>query len=203
MELGHTFLKTMREKTDRAMMFLEESEGEQLKEEVDTQLSQLESLIRALRTELSTTEKSIQLSKDFLDKYKAQSQWLTETKSLLASPVEPKAELYQKKAQLAKYKVSKHRSLMTLLHSLKPVSESQCISGLHCKPSLTLLNILVFFKTIQQSIQSHESAVRSVIERGEALLETIRDPSINENICKLKADYQDLCNDAKVLSSFI
>lgn len=107
MELGHTFLKTMREKTDRAMTFLEESEGEQLKEEVDTQLSQLESLIRALRSELSTTEKSIQLSKDFLDKYKAQTQWLTETKSLLASPVEPKAELYQKKAQLAKYKVSK------------------------------------------------------------------------------------------------
>lgn len=107
MKMGHTFLKTMREKTDRAMMFLEESEGEQLKEEVDTQLSQLESLIRALRSELSTTEKSIQLSKDFLDKYKAQTQWLTETKSLLASPVEPKAELYQKKAQLAKYKVSK------------------------------------------------------------------------------------------------
>lgn len=107
MELGHTFLKTMREKTDRAMTFLEESEGEQLKEEVDTQLSQLEGLIRALRSELSTTEKSIQLSKDFLDKYKAQTQWLTETKSLLASPVEPKAELYQKKAQLAKYKVSK------------------------------------------------------------------------------------------------
>lgn len=107
MELGHTFLKTMREKTDRAMTFLEEPEAEQLKEEVDTRLSQLEALIRALRSELSATEKSIQLSKDFLDKYKTQSQWLTETKSLLASPVEPKAELYQKKAQLAKYKVIK------------------------------------------------------------------------------------------------
>ncbi|XP_073726049.1 nesprin-1 isoform X5 [Misgurnus anguillicaudatus] len=156
MELGHTFLKTMREKTDRAMTFLEEPEGEQLKEEVDAQLSQLENLIRALRSELGTTEKSIQLSKDFLDKYKTQKQWLTETKSLLASPVEPKAELYQKKAQLAKY------------------------------------------KTIQQSIQSHESAIRSVIEKGEALLETIRDPIISENIGKLKTDYQDLCNDAKV-----
>lgn len=105
MELGHTFLKMMREKTDRAMTFLEEPEAEKLKEEVDTRLSQLEALIRALRSELSATEKSIQLSKDFLDKYKTQSQWLTETKSLLASPVEPKAELYQKKAQLAKYKV--------------------------------------------------------------------------------------------------
>ncbi len=107
MELGHTFLKTMREKTDRAMKFLEEPEAEQLKEEVDTRLSQLEALIRALRSELSATEKSIQLSKDFLDKYKTQTHWLTETKSLLATPVEPKAELYQKKAQLAKYKVSK------------------------------------------------------------------------------------------------
>lgn len=107
MELGHTFLKMMREKTDRAMTFLEEPEAEKLKEEVDTRLSQLEALIRALRSELSATEKSIQLSKDFLDKYKTQSQWLTETKSLLASPVEPKAELYQKKAQLAKYKVRK------------------------------------------------------------------------------------------------
>lgn len=58
----------------------------------------------------------------------------------------------------------------------------------------------VFFQTIQQSIQSHESAVRSVIERGEALLETIRDPSISENIGKLKTDYHDLCNDAQVLS---
>ncbi|KAG1946578.1 nesprin-1 [Pimephales promelas] len=156
MELGHTFLKTMREKTDRAMTFLEEPEAEQLKEEVDTRLSQLEALIRALRSELSATEKSIQLSKDFLDKYKTQSQWLSETKSLLGSPVEPKAELYQKKAQLAKY------------------------------------------KTIQQTIQSHESAVKSVIEKGDALLETIRDPSVSENIGKLKADYQDLCKDAKV-----
>ncbi|XP_056332550.1 nesprin-1-like isoform X3 [Danio aesculapii] len=155
MELGHTFLKTMREKTDRAMMFLEEPEAEQLKEEVDSRLSQLETLIRALRSEISATEKSIQLSKDFLDKFKTQTQWLSETKSLLASPVEPKAELYQKKAQLAKY------------------------------------------KTIQQTIQSHESAVKSVIEKGDALLETIRDPSISENISKLKTDYQDLCADAK------
>uniref|UniRef100_A0A672NJW8 Nesprin-1-like n=1 Tax=Sinocyclocheilus grahami TaxID=75366 RepID=A0A672NJW8_SINGR len=154
MELGHTFLKTMREKTDRAMTFLEEPEAEQLKEEVDTRLCQLETLIRALRSELSATEKSIQLSKDFLDKYKTQTQWLTETKSLLASPVEPKAELYQKKAQLAKYKVRK-----------------------------TLLFL---------------SAVKSVIEKGDALLKTIRDPSISEDISKLKADYQELCNDAKV-----
>lgn len=106
MELGHTFLKTMREKTERAMVFMEESEAEQLKEEINGRLSQLEGLTGALRAELSAQEKCIQLSKDFLDKYKAQSQWLNEMKSLLVSSVELKAELYQKKAQLAKYKVS-------------------------------------------------------------------------------------------------
>lgn len=106
MELGHTFLKTMREKTERAMAFLEESEAEQLKDEINGRLSQLEELMGALRVELTAQEKCIQLSKDFLDKYKAQTQWLNEMKSLLVSSVELKAELYQKKAQLAKYKVS-------------------------------------------------------------------------------------------------
>lgn len=106
MELGHTFLKTMREKTERAMSFLEESEAEQLKEEINDRLSQLEALMGALRAELNAQEKCIQLSKDFLDKYKAQTQWLNETKPLLVSPVELKAELYQKNAQLTKYKVS-------------------------------------------------------------------------------------------------
>lgn len=105
MEQGHSFLRTMREKTERAMAFLEEPDADQLREEVDTHLSQLEGLMVGLRTEHSSLEKCISLSKDFLDKYKAQAQWLTETKALLGMPVEPKAELYQKKAQLAKYKV--------------------------------------------------------------------------------------------------
>lgn len=112
MEQGHTYLKTMREKTERAMVFLEEPEAEQLKEEVDTRLSQLEQLMSALRTEQSSLEKCISLSKDFMDKYKAQAQWVMETKNLLASSVVPKAELYQKKAQLAKYKVTKRIFLL-------------------------------------------------------------------------------------------
>lgn len=106
MELGHTYLKTMREKTEQAMAFLEEPEAEQLKEDVDSRLVQLQQLMEDLRTEHSSLEKCISLSKDFMDKYKAQAQWLMETKNLLASSVEPKAELYQKKAQLAKYKVT-------------------------------------------------------------------------------------------------
>lgn len=106
MEQGHTYLKTMREKTERAMAYLEDAEAEKLKEEVDTRLSQLDELMASLRTEHSSLEKCISLSKDFMDKYKAQAQWVTEIKNLLASNVEPKAELYQKKAQLAKYKVT-------------------------------------------------------------------------------------------------
>lgn len=109
MEQGHIYLKAMREKTERAMAFLEEPEAEQLKEEVGTRLFQLEELMAALHTEHSSLEKCISLSKDFMDKYKAQAQWVMETKNLLASNVEPKAELYQKKAQLAKYKVTSYR----------------------------------------------------------------------------------------------
>lgn len=119
MEQGHTYLKTMREKTDRAVEFVEEHEAEHLKEEVDDRLFQLDELMAALRTEHSSLEKCISLSKDFLDKYKTQAQWATETKNLLASRVEPKAELYQKKAQLAKYKVT-YEWLLVLFYR-KPV----------------------------------------------------------------------------------
>lgn len=48
-------------------------------------------------------------------------------------------------------------------------------------------------------MQSHESSVRSVIEKGEALLEIVHDPTVSENMTKLQNDYQDLCNKAKVL----
>lgn len=52
-----------------------------------------------------TSEKCLQLAKEFSDKYKAQTQWLTEYQTMLHAPVEPKSELYEKKAQLSKYKV--------------------------------------------------------------------------------------------------
>lgn len=48
-------------------------------------------------------------------------------------------------------------------------------------------------------MQSHESSVKSVIEKGEALLEIVHDPTIRENMTKLQNDYQDLCNKAKVV----
>lgn len=47
-------------------------------------------------------------------------------------------------------------------------------------------------------MQSHESSVKSVIEKGEALLEIVHDSTISENVTKLQNDYQDLCNKATV-----
>lgn len=44
--------------------------------------------------------------------------------------------------------------------------------------------------------------MKSVIEKGEALLEIVHDPNISENMTKLQNDYQDLCNTAKVCMSF-
>lgn len=40
--------------------------------------------------------------------------------------------------------------------------------------------------------------MKSVIEKGEALLEIVHDPTIRENMTKLQNDYQDVCNKAKV-----
>jgi len=53
-------------------------------------------------------------------------------------------------------------------------------------------------QTIQQTVQSHESAVTCVFEKGEALLDTVHDPIIRDNMKKLQADYQDLCIAATV-----
>uniref|UniRef100_A0A8C7ULC6 Spectrin repeat containing, nuclear envelope 1b n=1 Tax=Oncorhynchus mykiss TaxID=8022 RepID=A0A8C7ULC6_ONCMY len=103
MEQGHSFLKTMREKTERAVAFLEEPEAEQLREEVDAHRSQLEGLMAGLRTEHSSLEK----------------------------------------------------------------------------------------------LQSHESAVRSVVEKGEVLLNMVCDPTIRDNMNRLQTDYQELCTAAK------
>lgn len=53
-------------------------------------------------------------------------------------------------------------------------------------------------QTIQQTVQSHESAVKSVFEKGEALLDIVHDATISDNMKKMQADYQDLCVAAKV-----
>lgn len=59
-------------------------------------------------------------------------------------------------------------------------------------------SLIVLEQTIQQSVESHESAVRCVIEKGEALLESVQDPAISEKMEKLQIDYYSLCNSAQV-----
>lgn len=59
---------------------------------------------------------------------------------------------------------------------------------------------LFFLQTVQQTVQSHEPAVDSTIEKGEALLEIIHDQSVSETMAKLKNDYQELCNTATVFT---
>lgn len=147
MEQGHTYLKTMKEKSEQAMAFLEEPEAGKLRDEVDTYFLQLQELMDTLRTEHNCLEKSISLYKDFMDKYKAQMQWLTETKNFLLSSVEPKAELYQKKAQLAKYKVTCHK-----LVSPSMLTKKNYIYNMNTK--MLMYNIFqISFMCRQSSIQ--------------------------------------------------
>ncbi|CAL9692474.1 unnamed protein product [Knipowitschia caucasica] len=105
LQRGHSYLKSLRERAEQAAGFLDEAGAEHLGGEVEARLSQLEELSSALRQEHSFLDRALLLSKEFQDRYKAQAQWLVETRAVLANPVEPKAELYQRRAQLAKYKV--------------------------------------------------------------------------------------------------
>ncbi|XP_062858462.1 nesprin-1 isoform X4 [Trichomycterus rosablanca] len=101
---GHALLKTLCEKLVQAVCFLDEREARELEQEVQTRRSDLEELSLELRAEHGATERSTLLYKEFQERYKAQLQWLRETGALLNVSTEPKAELYQKKAQLAKLK---------------------------------------------------------------------------------------------------
>ncbi|CAI5683845.1 unnamed protein product [Oreochromis niloticus] len=151
---GHSFLKSLRERAEQAAGFLNESAAESLGGEVEARLSQLEELAGGLRQERSFLERALLLAKEFQDRYKAQAQWLVETKALLRTPVEPKAELYQRRAQLTKY------------------------------------------KALLQMVQSHDGAIKSVLEKGDALLSSVHYPSIRDKMSKLQKDYTGLCNTA-------
>ncbi|XP_053736179.1 nesprin-1 isoform X10 [Synchiropus splendidus] len=102
---GHSFLKSLREHAERAAGFLDEAGAENLGQEVEARLSQLEEYSSRLRQQQSFLERSLLQAKEFHDRHKAQAHWLVETRVILSAPVEPKAELYQRRAQLAKYKV--------------------------------------------------------------------------------------------------
>lgn len=84
---------------------------------MEARLAQLEELAGALRQKHSFLQRALLLAKEFQDRYKAQAQWVAETRALLSNPVEPKAELYQRRALLAKYKVQTQAcESLTVLH---------------------------------------------------------------------------------------
>lgn len=105
MEKGHSLLKASREKGERALPYLEAGEAEALKKETHGHMEQLKDLTSTVRKEHMALEKGLHLAKEFSDKYKALTQWVAEFQEILHTPEEPKMELYEKKAQLSKYKV--------------------------------------------------------------------------------------------------
>ena len=106
MEKGQSLLKSTREKGERALKYLEDGEAETLRKEIHDHMEQLKELTGTVRKEHMTLEKGLHLTKEFSDKYKALTQWIAEYRDILHGPEEPKMELYEKKAQLSKYKVS-------------------------------------------------------------------------------------------------
>ncbi|KAM4679140.1 nesprin-1 isoform 3-T4 [Amazona ochrocephala] len=155
MDIGHSLLKSAREKGERAIKYMEENEVDQLRKEIGDHVEQLEELAGSIRKEHMTSEKCLQLAKEFSDKYKAQTQWVMEYQAMIHAPVEPKNELYEKKAQLSKY------------------------------------------KSIQQTVLSHEPSIKSVIEKGEALFDLVNDVTLKNNIQDLQSSYQELCSTTK------
>lgn len=115
MERGHSLLKSAREKAERALTYLEDGDAEALRKEIHDHMEQLKGLTSTVRREHMTLEKGLHLAKEFSDKYKALTQWIAEYQEILHVPEEAKMELYEKKAQLSKYKVVCCYSLANIL----------------------------------------------------------------------------------------
>lgn len=47
-------------------------------------------------------------------------------------------------------------------------------------------------------VQSHDGSIKSVVEKGDALLASVHYPSIRDKMNRLKKDYTELCNAALV-----
>ncbi|XP_068610253.1 nesprin-1 [Brachionichthys hirsutus] len=147
---GRSILKLLRERSEQAAGFLNEAGAESLGGEVEARLAQMEELAAGLRQKHNFLQRALLLAKEFQDRYKAQAVWLLETRALLNTQVEAKAELYQRRALL-----SKHKALL-------------------------------------QMVQSHDGSIRSVVEKGEALLASGHYPSIRDQMKRLIKDYTDL-----------
>lgn len=184
MDHGHSLLKTLRERSEQAVPFLDDPGASKLERDVQTGRSQLEKLTLGLQEEHATLERRIVLYKDFQERYKSQMQWLRETRGLLSSTVEPRAELYQRKAQLTKYKVQS----MSIKSAI----------FLYFEMLLLISSCAGCFQAVEQMLLSRDSAVSFVLEKGETLLTLLHSPSITDNLTRLQTDYQELCFSARV-----
>lgn len=106
MDLAHRLLKALREKGERVLKYLVGDEADQLEKDIHNHVERLEELTSSVRKEHTALEKGLHHAKEFSDKYSGLVQWLAEYQNILQADVEFKTELYEKKAQLAKYKVN-------------------------------------------------------------------------------------------------
>ncbi|XP_055471872.1 nesprin-1 isoform X4 [Psammomys obesus] len=154
MEKGHSLLKSAREKGERAVKFLEEREAEALRKEIQGHMEQLKGLTGTVRREHVSLEKGLHLAKEFSDKCKALTRWMAEYQEILHAPEEPKMELYEKKAQLSKYK------------SLQQMVLSQELSVNSVREKGEALLELVQDQTLKDKIQTLETDFQELCSLG-------------------------------------
>lgn len=53
-------------------------------------------------------------------------------------------------------------------------------------------------QALLQMVQSHDGAIKSVLEKGDALLSSVHYPSIRDKMSRLQKDYTGLCDVALV-----
>lgn len=58
--------------------------------------------------------------------------------------------------------------------------------------------LCLWLQALLQMVQSHDGAVRSVMEKGDALLASVHYPSIRDKMSRLQRDYSELCKTAMV-----
>lgn len=59
----------------------------------------------------------------------------------------------------------------------------------------------LLLQALLQMVQSHDGSIRSVVEKGDALLTMVRYPSVRDKMNRLQRDYTDLCGAAMVRMS--
>lgn len=54
------------------------------------------------------------------------------------------------------------------------------------------------FQALLQMVQSHDGSMKSVMEKGDALLASVHYPSVRDKMHRLQKDYTELCKAAMV-----